>query len=567
MRWREGQVVATHVRLIRCLAEDAHVSVWTAEDRSTKRPLTVRLWKSPLRPAVLKQLKDEVRGRASVLHPALVKTVGVIEEGMGTGVVLEHVPGQPLDVRLKASPPLGLEEAVAILRSVALGLEAAHAKQILHRDLSPAAILLPASGPGAQPAARLTGFLYAADRAEGGSVLEDSRALGAIALAMLRSVRPALAERLEPRIGEAQTPQGVLLAVQELLADPTTPTPVALAPPPAPSRAAGLLDDLPTAPGRPSLIDDLITTLDTPALEAEPASAPPLDPEPASAPPLDPKPASATPLDPAGGPSAPPPAAVTPPSARFIPGMLAINRLSVKDRAAAAPPRLVGAWRGLALLLGLSSVVVIALVVDAGKLVPALLRAGAVLSLSALAGTSLIVAADRKIRVAVEALLAARPPLVFKAVSADRRALSASLLERGPSQAILAKTTLRFLTGPRAGLRGRSQPLRLELKLSAAASALLLPDGTWRRFPLRTAIESTLIALGSSQDAAAALRRALTVLERAGGAQAETNGSLLALTLRVPARSGADLAKSAEASLVAFAIAAGLLAEEDRRPG
>ncbi len=561
MRWREGQVVATHYRLIRCTTEDAHVSVWTAEDRSTKRPLTVRLWKSPLRPAVLKQVKDEVRGRASVVHPALVKTVGVIEEGMGTGVVLEHVPGLTLEARLKASPPLGLEASVAIMRSVALGLDAAHAKQILHRDLSPAGILLPSPGEGDQPAARLTGFLFAADRAEGGSVLEDARALGAIALAMVSAARPELAERLTPRIAEAQTPQGVLLAVQELVADPTTPTPVALAPPPAPSRAAGLLDDLPTAPGRPSLIDDLITTLDTPALEADLPLVPP------RAPAIEAESLPALALDPGASPSAPAPPAVTPPSARFVPGMLAINRLSVKDRAAAAPPRLVDAWRGLAVLLGLSLVVILGLAVDAGKLVPALLRAGAVLSLSALAGTSLIVAADRKIRVAVEALLAARPPLIFKAVSADRRALSASLLERGPSQAILARTTLRFLTGPRAGLRGRSQPLRLELKLSSAASAMLLPDGTWRRFPLRTAIDSTVIALGSSQDAAAAVRRALTVLERAGGAQAETNGSHLAMTVRVPARSGADLAKSAEAALVAFAIAAGLLAEEDRRLG
>jgi serine/threonine protein kinase len=560
MRWREGQVVATHYRLIRCTTEDAHVSVWTAEDRSTKRPLTVRLWKSPLRPAVLKQVKDEVRGRASVVHPALVKTVGVIEEGMGTGVVLEHVPGLTLEARLKASPPLGLEASVAIMRSVALGLDAAHAKQILHRDLSPAGILLPSSGEGDQPAARLTGFLFAADRAEGGSVLEDARALGAIALAMVSAARPELAERLTPRIAEAQTPQGVLLAVQELVADPTTPTPVALAPPPAPSRAAGLLDDLPTAPGRPSLIDDLITKRDTPALEADLPLVPP------RAPAIEAESLPALALDPGASPRAPAPPAVTPPSARFVPGMLAINRLSVKDRAAAAPPRLVDAWRGLAVLLGLSLVVILGLAVDAGKLVPALLRAGAVLSLSALAGTSLIVAADRKIRVAVEALLAARPPLIFKAVSADRRALSASLLERGPSQAILARTTLRFLTGPRAGLRGRSQPLRLELKLSSAASAMLLPDGTWRRFPLRTAIDSTVIALGSSQDAAAAVRRALTVLERAG-AQAETNGSHLAMTVRVPARSGADLAKSAEAALVAFAIAAGLLAEEDRRLG
>lgn len=561
MRWREGQVVATHYRLIRCATEDAQVSVWTAEDRNTKRPLTIRLWKSPLRPAVLKQVKDETRARAAVLHPALVKTIGVIEEGMGTGVVLEHFPGTTLEARLKAPGPPALGECLAILRSAVEGLEAAHAKQILHRDLSAAAILLPPSAEAPQPAARLTGFLFAADRAEGeGSALADTQALGAIALRLLEAARPGLDERTVQRISEAPTPRGLLQAAEELLADPTTPTPLppgrprpvlepVLRPPPAPEAAVGLLDDLPTAPGRPSLVDDLVTALDAPALEPDP-------------PPQPPQLAVSTAPLPSVTPSPGPP---TPPSARFIPGMLAINRLAQKDRPAAAAPTIPGAWRGVALLAGLSAVLILGLALDAGKLVPALLRAGSVLALSALASTSLLVAADRKIRVAVEALLASPPPLSFKAAGADRRALTPSLLERGPSQAILARSTLRFLSGLRAGLRARSQPLRLELKLSAAASALLLPDGTWRRFPLRTAVDSTLIALGSSQEAAAALRRALTVLERAGGVEAETNGGALAMTLRVPARSGADLAKGAEAAVVAFAIAAGLLTEEDRR--
>lgn len=610
MRWREGQVVATHYRLIRCATEDAQVSVWTAEDRSTKRPLTIRLWKSPLRPAVLKQLRDETRARAAVQHPALVRTISVIEEGMGTGVVLEHVPGTTLEARLKAPEPPALGECLAILRSAVEGLEAAHAKQILHRDLSAAAILLPASTEARQPAARLTGFLFAADRAEGeGSALADTQALSAIALRLLQAARLGLDERSAQRIAAAQTPGALLHAAEELLADPTAPTPAplrsgreappeppkpaerpvppapklraapaerpapperpvardrlrplpvepALVPPPAPApaAAAGVFDDLPTAPGRPSLVDDLITSLDAPALEPEVRA-----PEP-SAPEGDPS----APLPPTASPSPSPP---TPPSARFIPGMLAINRLALKDRAASAAPRIAGAWRGLALLTGLSAVVMLGLALDAQRLVPALLRAGSVLALSALAGASLLVAADRKIRVAVEALLASPPPLSFKAVSPDRRMLSPSLNERGPSQAVLARSTLRFLGGLPAGLRARSQPLRLELKLTSAASALLLPDGTWRRFPLRAAVDSTLIALGSSQDAAAALRRALTVLERAGGLEAETNGSVLAMTLRVPSRSGADLAKAAEAAVVAFAIAGGLLAEEDRRPG
>src|SRR5580693_8426483 len=66
-----------------------------------------------------------------------IATVYGIEQG---ALVMELVEGADL------KGPLPLEEAIAIARQIAAGLEAAHEKGIIHRDLKPANIKLTPAG-------------------------------------------------------------------------------------------------------------------------------------------------------------------------------------------------------------------------------------------------------------------------------------------------------------------------------------------------------------------------------------------------------------------------------------
>ena len=72
----------------------------------------------------------------SLNHPNIATVYG-IEQG---ALVMELVEGADL------KGPVPLEEAIAIARQIAAGLEAAHEKGIIHRDLKPANIKLTPAG-------------------------------------------------------------------------------------------------------------------------------------------------------------------------------------------------------------------------------------------------------------------------------------------------------------------------------------------------------------------------------------------------------------------------------------
>ena len=55
---------------------------------------------------------------------------------------MEYLPGETLAERLKREPDVTPERALIVLRGIAAGLDAAHARGIVHRDLKPGNIML-----------------------------------------------------------------------------------------------------------------------------------------------------------------------------------------------------------------------------------------------------------------------------------------------------------------------------------------------------------------------------------------------------------------------------------------
>jgi hypothetical protein len=84
-------------------------------------------------------------------------------------VVLEYVPGEGLDDRLRRSGPMPSAEAARIGEELASALSAAHAEGIVHRDVKPANVLL-----GADGRARLADFGIAQALDEGAAALTET---------------------------------------------------------------------------------------------------------------------------------------------------------------------------------------------------------------------------------------------------------------------------------------------------------------------------------------------------------------------------------------------------------
>jgi Tol biopolymer transport system component len=92
-------------------------------------------------PERLARFRREAQVLAALNHPHIAAIYGIEEANGQRFLVLELVEGETLAARI-AKGPLPVDEALAIAREIAEGLQSAHDKGIIHRDLKPANIAL-----------------------------------------------------------------------------------------------------------------------------------------------------------------------------------------------------------------------------------------------------------------------------------------------------------------------------------------------------------------------------------------------------------------------------------------
>jgi serine/threonine protein kinase/Flp pilus assembly protein TadD len=96
-------------------------------------------------PAAIERFRREARTASSLSHPQICAVYDVGESEGRLFLVMELLQGQSLQEELKAGP-LSVARAVDIAIAVAEGLEAAHEKGIVHRDVKPANLFVTTRG-------------------------------------------------------------------------------------------------------------------------------------------------------------------------------------------------------------------------------------------------------------------------------------------------------------------------------------------------------------------------------------------------------------------------------------
>ncbi|MDT5219465.1 MAG: serine/threonine protein kinase, bacterial, partial [Mycobacterium sp.] len=131
-------------RLIRLLGSGGFGEVYEAEDTAMHRAVALKLLSSTFsqNPVFRERLFREARtaGRLREPHVLPIHSCGEIDGQVYIDMRL--VRGQDLETVLKREGPLDPVRAVSLIRQTAAALDAAHAEQVIHRDVKPANILL-----------------------------------------------------------------------------------------------------------------------------------------------------------------------------------------------------------------------------------------------------------------------------------------------------------------------------------------------------------------------------------------------------------------------------------------
>jgi hypothetical protein len=132
----QGLRLADRYQVAERLRDGALCKVYRGQDLTLRRPIVIKVVPSQH----VESYRAALGLTASFAHPAVICLYDMIEQGGLLYLIQEYVAARTLDQYLESGLPA--ERAVDIARQIVVALSYAHAKDIFHGDLTPAAVLL-----------------------------------------------------------------------------------------------------------------------------------------------------------------------------------------------------------------------------------------------------------------------------------------------------------------------------------------------------------------------------------------------------------------------------------------
>ncbi|MGC9220300.1 MAG: protein kinase domain-containing protein [Solirubrobacteraceae bacterium] len=169
-----GTILGNRYRLESKLGSGGMSTVYLARDEKLERWVAVKVMNREVASNSdhLERFRREARAVARISHPNVVRVIDADEDDGRPYIVLEHVSGETLKAMINRLGRLEITDALACAIDIAQALHAAHANQIVHRDVKPDNVLIDQDG-----SARVTDFGIARTLEEQG-LTADGRVLG-----------------------------------------------------------------------------------------------------------------------------------------------------------------------------------------------------------------------------------------------------------------------------------------------------------------------------------------------------------------------------------------------------
>jgi serine/threonine protein kinase len=189
-------------KIISLLGEGGMGAVFKARDVTLQRDVAIKIMHAHFArlPNFQERFLQEARTAARMDHPGIVQVYDFGSDRSFLYIVMKYIPGDNLEKMLRdlraKKQWIVLNEAVHLIRQIALALDYAHHQGVLHRDMKPANVMIEPEPTGKLSYRPVLTDLGLAKLAEGGIATQDGTSMGTPAY---MSPEQALGNPTDPR--------------------------------------------------------------------------------------------------------------------------------------------------------------------------------------------------------------------------------------------------------------------------------------------------------------------------------------------------------------------------------
>ena len=140
----KGQRINDRYEIVRNIGEGGMANVYLAIDTILNRKVAVKILRGDLATdeKFVRKFQREASAASNLDHPNIVGIYDVGEDDGNYYIVMEYVEGRTLKSLIKRRGALTLAEVIDIMTQLTSGIEHAHEKGIIHRDIKPQNVLI-----------------------------------------------------------------------------------------------------------------------------------------------------------------------------------------------------------------------------------------------------------------------------------------------------------------------------------------------------------------------------------------------------------------------------------------